>query len=271
MDHATMLKTTLHKHTLSLAFALLTVISIPPAEAQVLQGQVNMNENVQQKSNPSLSRNTFKQPAGDPFSTGPSAELFDAPSAAFDTQHQAMMPPPPPTFGLGVSDEGGFSGQQGVPVQANYPPMQANMAPQNMMQPPLQPMDPEMQGQMRLQWDLWHRTVAEEIFKRFDAYASKSFANSKPVSCDASYVVTANGQIKDIRLLHKSDNFMYNAMLIGVLNSMNGNPILAFPPGSRRQSVHKSGTFSRNCGVNGFKHTINDNESIKRAPMQRGY
>jgi hypothetical protein len=258
-----MFQTTLTQRTFSFAFALLTLISIGPASAKtVLEGQVNMQNVLSTKSAPSLSRNSIKQ-TNDPFGQPPSEE-FDAPSGAFD-QQQALMPPPPPTFGLSASDNGGdFIGQQGVPTQAYAPPMQPQSIPQNML-PPMNSqvsMDPDNSQHMQLQWDLWHRRVAEAIFVRFDALAQRGFANSRPISCEASYVVTSNGKITNVRLLHTSDNILFNMMLMGVLKGMDGNPILQFPPGTRRQLVSKTGTFSRNCGVNGFKHTKDDYETI---------
>jgi hypothetical protein len=263
-----MFENTLTRNTsfLSFAFALITMISIQPVSAKTLEGQINIDAQMHTKGGPSLNRSDAKR-LGDPFSAPGStlpSEQFDAPMGAFDS-HPALMPPPP-TFNLNADDHGGdFGGQPGIPSPGNYysPPIHAASIPQNML-PPMQSQDPEMSENMQLQWDLWHKRVAEAIFVRFDAQAQKAFANSRPISCEASYTVTCNGQIKDVRLLHKSDSFMYNAMLIGVLNSMNGNPILQFPPGTRRQMVMKTGTFSRNCGVNGFKHTTNDNESIRR-------
>lgn len=267
----------IHGTVLSFAFALITIITIQPVQAKTLEGQINMEEYLKNQTGPGLNRKNIKQ-LGDPFnaSSAPAAapDQFDAPVGAFESQQLLMAPPPPQQqFNLNAYDQGdGFGGQQGIPVPIPIPmpdrmpqqAIQARAIPQNML-PAIQSQDPDMSDQMQLQWDLWHRRVAEDIFKRFDAIAQKNFANTKPIACEAAYTVTCNGQIRDVRLLRKSDNFMFNAMLMGVLNSMSGNPVLQFPPGTRRQMVMKTGTFSRNCGVNGFKHTTNDNESIGRS------
>jgi hypothetical protein len=256
---------------LSFAFALITLISVQPVSAKTLEGQINIDEHMQQSKGASLTRS--KKTVGDPFNNGgaaPSAEMFDAPTGAFDSPNEMIPPPPPQPFRLNVQDQSGdFGGQQGFPSKGNVftPSPPANTIPQGML-PAMNRQDPEMSEQMQLQWDLWHRRVAEAIFVKFDSVAQTQFAVSRPLACEASYTVTANGQIKDIRLLRKSDDMKYNMMLMMVLQQMNGNPILQFPPGTHRQFVCKTGTFSRNCGVNGFKHTTNDRETIsQRRPM----
>ena len=257
---------------LSFAFALITLISVQPVSAKTLEGQINIDDHLQQSKGASLTRS--KKTVGDPFNNGsapPSSEVFDAPTGAFDSTNTSMLPPPPPApFNLNAHEQGGdFGGQQGIPSQGTVyaPPPIANVGSQGVL-PPMNRQDPEMSQEMQLQWDLWHKRVAEAIFVRFDNIAQQQFAVSRPLACVASYTVTANGQIKDIRLIQNSPDIKYNMMLMMVLQQMNGNPILQFPPGTHRQFVCKTGTFSRNCGVNGFKHTTNDRETIsQRRPM----
>lgn len=248
--------------TLAISFALLA--SSQPAEAQqqgkVLQGGVNMQQTYMSPTNGlSLNRKNI-QDNGDPFSQGdaPPSEQFDAPDGSFDGgQH----PPAPPPFNLNA-DQGQYGGQQGVPQQDQQAPTMG----QQQMLPPMQQggaNDPDNSQHMQIQWEMWHRRVAEAIFVRFDGVAQRAFAQSRPIACQAAYTVTRDKQIVNVRLLHKSNNIVFNSMLLMVLKSMNGNPILDFPPGSRRQSVEKTGTFSRNCGVQGFKFTTGDAETIQ--------
>lgn len=234
-----------------------------PANAQdrtFLHGSVNVNEQhgSPAKSMPSLERG---KNTADPFV--PAAELFDAPEAMFDNQSM-NIPAPPRSFQLNAGESGEiFQGMPGVPMEAPRAPMQPNMAYPNMLQPPGLPVEPDNSEHMKLQWDLWHKRVAEAIYVRFDVCATRAFANSKPLACLASYTVTRDRRIVNVKLDRKSDSLTYNMMLLTVLNSMSGNPLLEFPPGTNRQCVFKSGTFSRNCGTNGYKHTINDNETIR--------
>lgn len=236
------------------------VLSVEPAAAQgkTLQGGVNMQQQyMQPASGPSLSRKNI-QDQGDPFSQeSPPSEQFDAPDGTFDS---GQRPPAPPAFNLNA-DQGQYGGQQGMPQQDQQPP---TMGQQGML-PPMQQgsaQDPDNSQHMQIQWEMWHRRVAEAIFVRFDGVAQRAFAQSRPIACQAAYTVTRDKQIVNVRLLHKSNNIVFNSMLLMVLKSMNGNPILDFPPGSRRQSVEKTGTFSRNCGVQGFKFTTGDAETI---------
>lgn len=249
---------------LTVALSVAVVAAIHPAAAQqgkVLQGGVNMQQSyMSPQGGPSLSRNNIKD-QGDPFSQGdaPPSEQFDAPDATFDT---GQRPPAPPPFNLNADQSGQFGGQQGMPQQDQQAPTMGNQG----MLPPMQQggaNDPDNSQHMQIQWEMWHRRVAEAIFVRFDGVAQRAFAQSRPIACQAAYTVTRDKQIVNVRLLHKSNNIVFNSMLLMVLKSMNGNPILDFPPGSRRQSVEKTGTFSRNCGVQGFKFTTGDAETIQ--------
>jgi hypothetical protein len=242
------------------ASLLAACLSVPAAQAQgkTLQGGVDMQNYLKPSNGPSLNRDFVKQ-SGDPFSQdSPPSEQFDAPDGSFDNQQQ--MAPPPPSFGLNASDSGGDY-QQAQPGNNQQTPQ---MGQQQMLQPMQQghANDPDNSQQMQVQWELWHRRVAEAIFVRFDGVAQRAFANSRPIACHAAYTVTRDKQIVNVRLLQKSNNIVFNSMLLMVLKSMNGNPILEFPPGSRRQFVEKTGTFSRNYGVQGFKFTTGDQETI---------
>lgn len=252
----------------ALSLIALLLVSAHPVGAQgkVLEGSASMQNYINPGSGgPSLNRKDIQQ-AGDPFSSeeAPPSEQFDAPDASFDSQ-QGNMPGPPP-FNLNAQEAGnGFLGQQGNPMQGGP---QANIGNQQML-PPMQQgsaHDPDQSQQMQIAWELWHRRVAEAIFVRFDGVAQRAFANSRPIACQAAYTVTRDKQIVNVRLLHKSNNIVFNSMLLMVLKSMNGSPILEFPPGSRRMSVEKTGTFSRNCGVQGFKFTTGDQETIPNRP-----
>lgn len=251
---------------LSLLSLTLVVLGLPAyaQDAPTLHGFVNAQDVQKSKSNPSLGRHNVSQ-LGDQFSqpsNGPGMELFDAPPAAFDNQR--AFAPPPPAFNLSASEQGDeFQGMPGTPVQSQQPAIQPQMIQQNMLPPrAMNSADPDNTEYMQLQWDLWHKRVAEAIFVRFDEKAKMAFANSRPISCEATYNVTSDGRITNVRLLRKSNDIGFNMMLMNVLISMNGNPLLQFPPGTQRQVVCKTGEFSRNCGMNGYRHTVNDNERI---------
>ncbi len=233
---------------------------------KLLEGTVNKEDYIKNSTGPSLSRDDI-QNKGDPFGDEKEAEIFE-PSDEMLKQ-QSGTEAPPPKFDLKAMTDGAFGGkgmpgmEQQIPTQ--QPEVQA--ANQLMMQPPQQvnPNDPDAHSpQLQLAWDQWHRAVAEEIFKRFDGLAQRAFAQSRPLACRVAYTVTNAGTITNVRMIQKSPNLVFNTMLLMVLKSMNGNAILSFPQGSRRQFVEKTGTFSRNFGVQGFKYTTGDRETVKQ-------
>ncbi len=257
-----------HLQALALALSSSILLTIPVnAQGQMLHGGVQQEGFVQQNSGgQGLSRSQVEK-SGDPFSSpdAPPTEEFSAPDGAFDSQ---PPPPRPPAFNLNAQDGGDFDGQQGQPIFAGGPPVTPQMMSQGMLPPAAaqNPNDPDNSQHMQIQWELWHRRVAEAIFVRFDALAQQAFPHSRPIACQAAYTVTRDKQITSVKLLQKSPNIVFNGMLLMVLKSMNGNPILEFPPGSRRQVVEKTGTFSRNFGVQGFKYQTGDQETINNRP-----
>ncbi|MBX9692866.1 MAG: TonB C-terminal domain-containing protein [Cyanobacteria bacterium] len=248
-----------------------TIIAPQSVSAQdtMLQGTVNKEDWLKTSPAPSLTREDI-QKKSDPFKDIQS-ETFDAPADAFQVQSPTAAPPPPSTaFQLNANDSGQFFDGKGMPGLEEQTPTStpaSDNAMQQMLQPPARPADPndpDSSQQMKLLWDIWHQRVAEQIFLRFDGVAQKAFPNSRPLICQAAYTVTNSGQITNIRLLRTSPNILYNSSLLVVLKSMNGNPILQFPPGSRRQSVEKTGTFMRNTGNQGYKYTKGDTETIEQ-------
>lgn len=218
----------------------------------MLQGGVQQKEFIKPQDGPRLNRNDIDQ-QGDPFGSdapgGP--EQFDAPDDAFQ-----------PRQGFNLQ-----AGQQDQNLQYQQPMAQQMGNPyqgqvqQQQRQFPLSAQQEE--PHMKLAWDEWHRRVAGAIYSRFNGLATTAFKQSVPMSCEVAYTVTKDRQIKNIQLLQKSPNIVFNTMVFGVVKSMNGDPLLTFPNGTARQTVDKSGTFLWNYKVQGFKYTINDQETIK--------
>ncbi len=254
----------------------LTLVSTQFAFAQdsgsLLQGTINKEDWLKPSSAPSLSRDDI-QKKEDPFDKIQS-DVFDPPADAFHVQTPTADPPPSQTpFQLNADQSGQFGGRgmPGLEEQVPQSTPAADNANQQMLQPPpppVDPNDPDSSQQMKLLWDLWHKRVAEQIYFRFDGVAQRVFAQTKPLICRASYTVTNTGQITNVRLLETSPNVAYNASLLMIIKSMNGNPILQFPPGSRRQCVEKSGTFMRNAGHQGYKYLQGDTETIEQKQMR---
>jgi hypothetical protein len=161
----------------------------------------------------------------------------------------------PPPFGLSLEDAG-------EPGAAQQPP--PHMAPpQAPRQAPVNPNDPDSTPEMQLLWDAWHRRVAGEIFTRFNLFAKAAFKYSRPLQAVVTYRVTRDGRVEDVHLVKSSANLFFNLLITQVVKSLNGNvALLQYPPGSRRQVVQKSGTFTQNVGTVGFRHQTGDAERI---------
>jgi len=266
----------LTRFSLTAALALscaLTSVYAPYASADVLKGGV-LQEDLYKNSPSGLNRNDIQ---GDPFSEGasksdgPVDQMLELPPGGMDMGGLRAPAPPKRPMSGNVQDGGGnFNGQKMMPMPEETPPP-----------PPRQPNlqsgtqanrnDPDSgSAEMQLLWDAWHKRVAESIFTRFNSLAQMAFKHSPPLACQVSYMVARDGRVGNVQVLQKSSNPIFNTMLLGVINSMNGNPVLEYPPNSRRQFVEKTGTFTWNYGQQGFKYTTGDQERIQQQRNQQG-
>ncbi|MDQ5938258.1 MAG: hypothetical protein QG574_5621 [Cyanobacteriota bacterium erpe_2018_sw_21hr_WHONDRS-SW48-000092_B_bin.40] len=263
--------------SLTAALALTSTSFMPYAAADVLKGGV-LQEDQYKNSTPGLNRNDIQ---GDPFregassNNGPVDQMLELPPGGMDIGGlRAPAPQKKPMSGNAQDSGGDFNGQKMMPVQEDPP-----------YTPPPQQRPPNLQGgaqggrsndpdggsaEMQLLWDAWHKRVAESIFTRFNSLAQMAFKHSPPLACQVSYMVARDGRVGNVQVLQKSSNPIFNTMLLGVINSMNGNPVLEYPPNSRRQFVEKTGTFTWNYGQQGFKYTTGDQERIQQQRNQPG-
>jgi hypothetical protein len=124
--------------------------------------------------------------------------------------------------------------------------------------------DPEKSGTMLLQWDAWHKQLAQAIYQRFNRLAQSKFKKNVPLMCRVSYVVTGDQTIENVRVLQPSTNPAFDELVVTVVNSMVHHPYLQFPRGSQRHSVERSGTFTLNQAAStGFEYQKGDQEQIK--------
>lgn len=124
--------------------------------------------------------------------------------------------------------------------------------------------DPDASLGLDLEWDTWHKELAEEVFARFDEQAQIMFGNSPPLAVQVAYVVHSNGTVNNIRILKPSKNPAFDSLVVEVIRSISGDfDLLQFPPGSRRKTVEKISTFTQNFGAEGFRSTTGDREKIQ--------
>lgn len=246
----------------------LTLTGSLPVQADPYQLRIQEDDYLKRQEG--LSRNAIKN-MKDPFGSDPSDQpdqVLQPPPGSFDVQQQSAPPPPQKTFQTGAQDSGGVWGDQQVPTADEMPPQKqpppSKKPFQQQVQQVQQPQEPDSSAEMQLLWDAWHKRVAEGIFTRFNSLAQMAFSKSPPLLCQVSYVVARDGRIGNVRVLQPSQSAPFNAMLLGVVNSMTNNPVLEFPPGSRRNYVEKTGTFTWNYGNQGFRYTKNDKETVQQ-------
>lgn len=251
--------------------ALAVAVASLPARAQYLQG--NITKSGEGSAQPSLSRSDVEKPPCDPFNSNgvrpdeaPLETMQGEPNFAVD--NFSPPPPPPPQRRMLAAmateqQQDQFQGQSLPPRTDNEAPLRGAVAGEQNPNTP-ETGDPDQSASMKLLWDTWHHRLAETIYFRFSKLSKLGFNNSMPLSCSASYVVTRDGRITNLKLLSKSPNFLYNTMVMEVLQSLNRDPVLSFPPGSRRMMVDKSGTFSNNYGREGHTYLQGDQETVNK-------
>lgn len=220
---------------------------------------------------PTLNRNDIKKMTNtDPFSnTDDDGELLDVPKANYRPQVQKPVVEQRKPLTAVINDQG--SNLQ--PAQPNYAPQDMGGEPDAMpaqqqyppQQPAFNPNDPDSSPDMQLAWDMWHKRVAQCIFERFNFFAKAAFRHSPPIMAKLTYTVTRDGQIINLNMPQKSTNVLFNVLVFQSVKSLNGDmSILAFPQGSRRMYVPKSGVFTQNYGNQaGFKYTVGDQETLR--------
>lgn len=255
-----------HYHLIAVSVSTVLSLVVLPAMAQkppVYKGGVNMNQELlKPKPGPGLNRNVLP-PNGDTFGNdGPPDVELQQNVETMPVQRprpQAQPQLPQRNFGGQIEDlDDVLDGliPQSAPMHGNV--QQQQQIPSNMQDGP----------DMVVAWDMWHRRVAEEVYIRFKNLATTAFPDSEPLGCSITYSVTRDGQITNIKIVSKSTSDLFDKMVFQVVKSMNGNPCLQFPAGSRRQLVDKGGNFEHNFGPGrGFKYLTDDKEKITGPPQ----
>jgi hypothetical protein len=273
-----MYKTTFSKSIFAVLSCCVCAVSISvsaaSAEGTFLKGTASQSDSIQGPAG--LSRGDLT-PNSDPFGKGggqSKQEMFQPSASSFDFGGSAPPPPKQPLRG-NAQDAGEGQFQNGVPSMGQF----QNGTPQQPMNGQQQPMqqgnarqaDANEEPELKLQWDAWHKNVATTIYQRFSTLSNRFFAHGQPLRAIVAYSVTRDGHIVNAHLTEKSPNIIYNTMVLTVVNSINGDiGVLAFPQGSRRFSVEKSGDFTVNWGPQeGFKFTTGDRETIQQQPQNR--
>lgn len=91
---------------------------------------------------------------------------------------------------------------------------------------------------LQLAWDAWHRRLRTAIYTRYMFFSKAAFHRSPPLHCSATFTITKDGHVEDLKMETKSANVLYNVLVFQAIKSVDGDRVtLPFPPGSKRLSV----------------------------------
>jgi len=228
----------------------------------MLKGNVQAQDYLSPSKVPGLTSSDLKRTKEDAFGKGesslpPVGEAFQPPANAFDFSASANSPPP-------ADLKAGVPGLDETAIAAQTPTAPFNLSAQDQdASAQIDKNDIDNSPALQLAWDQWHKRVAEAIYEKFNSMAQLAFRFSSPLSCYVTYTVTSDGRVVNAKLEQKSPNVAFNALVLMVVSSMSGQTdTLAFPQGSQRVFVNKAGMFTQNYGVQGFRYTTGDKETV---------
>jgi len=145
-----------------------------------------------------------------------------------------------------------------MPLQldGNYSPLKMMKFPPDFAKPGEQlPLDAAFYKwpkliEYRKAWSDWHKAVSEAIRRRFNQAAQKSLKVDLPLRCDVGYTILSDGGISDVKVLRPSANATYDALLVKAIKSIEHDPVVTFPTGSKRRAIEKTSSFSWNYHAN---------------------
>ena len=120
------------------------------------------------------------------------------------------------------------------------------------------------QTQIDVQWDAWRNRLARAVFDKFTENRSGPFYSTQ-FTDDAlatyTYTVTNDRRVENVQIKKPSIYPLMDSLIVSSIYELNYSPDLAFPPGSKRESV----TVEEQLGVGdgGFnERQYNDSEHV---------
>jgi hypothetical protein len=104
-------------------------------------------------------------------------------------------------------------------------------------------------------WKEWNQQLVEELDARFSHLRERIPADDKLVIAKARFVVTRERKIQGISIENHSRSRTFESMIKQTIQSLDGEPILAFPKSSTVQAVSKKGRFTQNYGPSRIQKT----------------
>lgn len=111
--------------------------------------------------------------------------------------------------------------------------------------------------EMVLAWERWHKQLSEAIYTRWQRVARD------PGKATIKVTVSANRQIT-AEMLDSSGKPAFNACIMDVIESLDGNPGLAFPSKSQRRQVSFEADYIASPDIRpGYTWVKNDYERVR--------
>jgi hypothetical protein len=104
---------------------------------------------------------------------------------------------------------------------------------------------------VKTEWLAWNKRFSESLTMRFSKLSGAAFGRSRSIVALVRYEIR-NCRIRDVTVVRKSWNPLFNTLVQGILNSFNDDSLLQFPAGSKIEKVVKFTLFSQNFDPEGF-------------------
>lgn len=119
-------------------------------------------------------------------------------------------------------------------------------------------MDEESQSrEMLLAWERWHKQLSGAIYERWSDVARYPGVATVKITVTKNHNITAN-------IMNSTGTPAFNSGLMASIESLNGNPGLTFPSGSRRNVVTYEADYVAGRNVNpGYTWVKNDYERVR--------
>lgn len=100
-------------------------------------------------------------------------------------------------------------------------------------------------GEEGVNWAAWHTRVGAAVWEPFEFYARRDFYYSPSLMAKVSYVVTKDGEIKDVTLLEKSTDWSFDVLVCKCVRwASRRKTLLAFPEGTKKEAMFKVGVYT---------------------------
>jgi len=118
--------------------------------------------------------------------------------------------------------------------------------------------DDEAQSrEMILAWERWHKQLSGAIYERWSDIARHPGVATVKITVTKNHNITAD-------IMNSTGTPAFNSGLLASIQSLNGNPGLTFPSGSRRQIVTYQADYVAGRNVNpGYTWVKNDYERVR--------